>query len=283
MACATCPAAISFFFKAFMPEITRSNRVSDHKSFGSLGVGSTTDKTVETKVKRAKVQKIVFNGKKIRLPTVETALKKISKQKLSISIKSELPLGCGFGISGAATLSAIYAANKLLNLKLAKQTLAEIAHFAEIKEKTGLGTVATQITGGFLIKTKSGIPPVYKRLNFTGEKIYATVIGKLPTAKILADKNKIELINKAAEAAFKEIKKTDKLTLSEIINISYKFCRQSGILKSDKVKNIIGQIKDSKGKATMAILGETVLSNIKPKQVKYPVFELKVSNDKIKI
>jgi len=280
-ATARCPAAISFIFKAFLPDGT-FGRISDYLSFGSVGVGCTTDKMVSTRVSRSKKNLILFNGRKIRIPTVVTALKEITRTFLAVSIKSELPLGCGFGISGAAALTSLFASNKLLNLKIPKRRLAEIAHYAEIKEKTGLGTVATQINGGFLLKTRPGIPPLFKRLNFKGRKIFACVFDRIPTPKILADKDKIRVINREADRAMMKLMETEKLTLESVFDISWQFTLASG-LATEKIIKLTRKIKRAGGCATEAILGETVLSTIKVKNENYPVFELTVTNETVAI
>lgn len=277
---ASCPAAISFIFKAFLP--TESSSFEDYRKFGSSGVGSTVDQNVVVSVVESNRFEIIFNGKKINIPTVITAVKIITKRRLSISIKSVLPPGCGFGISGASTLATIAASNKLLKLKLNRERLAEIAHFAEIAEKTGLGTIATQITGGFLIKKKQGLPPVFKKLNFNGAKIFASVIKPLKTPGILNDKNRISQINLAADRAFIKLKDKDNFTMGKLLDISYTFCSENSLI-SPETDLLIKKIRNSGGHATMAILGQTVLSDVKPMEIKYPVFELRILNNKFKL
>lgn len=261
--------------------MSETGDISEYKNYGSTGVGCTLNKWVNATVSTTKTGRITFNGKEVQFPTVKLAINQITKIPLLISIKSELPLGCGFGISGAASLSALFAVSKLLKLNIPKYRLYEIAHYAEIKEKTGLGTVATQITGGMLIKNKAGIPPLYEKLNLTGVKIYATVTGQLATPEILSDGNKIRKINREANIALKELKKQKQITLAKILNISYKFCKNSGLISSENIKKIIEQIRKSGGAATMAILGETVLSDIKPEQSKYQTFELTISKNSV--
>src|SRR3990170_3198834 len=65
-------------------------------------------------------------------------------KKVSVNIESPLPLGCGFGISGAATLATLYALKNYFDIEISYMDLAKIAHKSEIENKTGLGTIATQ-------------------------------------------------------------------------------------------------------------------------------------------
>lgn len=268
-----CPCALGFILKTHL--------TSDLISSGSVGIGCTVDKFVEVKASESKQSAILFNGRKTQIAPVQTAIRKITTKNLTLEIKSELPIGCGFGVSGASTLASLFAVNNLLNLNLERMKLLKIAHTSEIIEKTGLGTVATQTTGGFLYKQKAGIPPLYTRFPFAGKKIYATVIGEIKTEKILSDRNLLNKINQHADLAFLKIEKIKNISLKDILNISFEFCRDSNLLKSAKVKNLINAISKKGGAATMAILGNTVLSNIRPQAVNYQVFELIVTDKKI--
>ena len=60
----------------------------------------------------------------------------------------EVPLGAGFGTSGAAALSLALALNEALSLGLSKIEAAQLAHVAEVECKTGLGTVIAETFGG---------------------------------------------------------------------------------------------------------------------------------------
>ena len=67
---------------------------------------------------------------------------------VKVDLTSPLPLGCGFGLSGAASLATAYALNELLHLGKDMETLAMIAHVAEVENRTGLGDVCSQYHGG---------------------------------------------------------------------------------------------------------------------------------------
>ena len=58
-----------------------------------------------------------------------------------------MPLGCGFGLSGAAALATAYALNEYLSLGKAREALAMIAHVAEVENRTGLGDVCSHTMG----------------------------------------------------------------------------------------------------------------------------------------
>src|SRR3989304_7084231 len=94
---ASCPASLSFIFK-----------VCPNKNLlkmGSVGVSCTVDQKVLAEVEKSKKIEIIFNGKHIKFPTVSSVLAELKKSPVKVSIKSSLPLGCGFSISGASALA----------------------------------------------------------------------------------------------------------------------------------------------------------------------------------
>src|SRR3989344_1259945 len=160
---------------------------------GSYGVGFALNEGVIAEASRAKRNGIVFNNVSKNLPTVSNLIKKLTKEKVRIYIKSKLPLGCGFGLSGASALAAAYAANDLLGLKKSKKELAIMAHTAEVENNTGLGDVVNQFYGGFCLKLK---PCSYffdnKTLKF--KSIIKISKGFALNSGLLKDKKTIETI-----------------------------------------------------------------------------------------
>ena len=279
---AYCPAAVSFIFRAYLPE-----RISDINgkiikkliNSGSTGIGCTVDKKVYVRINRSPKKSIFFNGKKINLPTIDKAMGFINTHPVKIEISSQLPLASGFGISGAATLATLYCINELLSLKHKRQELHGFAHAAEILAKTGLGTVATQITGGFLIKNKPGLPVSCRRLKLTGKILYAAIISGIKTDSILNDGKKIKRINREAERTLDEISKMADPSMEEIIETSFAFCKKSNMLLPE-TERLIEAIRNRGGKATMAMIGNVVLSTIKPHKFPGKVEQLTITEEK---
>ncbi len=272
---AFCPASISLMFGAVYNK--------DPLRTGSVGIGFTVNKKIEVRIQRAQQTSIVFNGEKIIFPTVQTVLDTlVPKEYVKVEISSPLPLGFGFGISGASALSVAYAINNLYGFGESGQKLAEIAHTAEIVNKTGLGTVGTQITGGFLIKSAAGLPVRAISMPFIGRNIYAVVIKKLPTESILKNRYKTVKINHAAQKALETVHKITKPSLEDIIDIAYSYARESGLVSYPIVSDTIGKIRQQGGHATMAMVGQTVVSTIDPSKItNYEVQKLKISDDYI--
>ncbi len=252
-ASASYPATLSFIFKACPHK--------DPVKAGSIGIGCAIDKKVTAIVSQNKRTQIFVNGQPISFPTVLSIVKALTDKPLLIKIKSDLPLGFGFGISAASTLSTACAINKLLKLNKTKEELAEIAHIAEITNKTGLGSVATAVTGGFLLKSKPGLPTVAVRFPFVGKKLYATVVKGLATPKILKNAKRLSFINQAAQEALEKTKHSDNLTLAEVLDLSLDFAKKSGLLENKTAASLIARIKKAGGHATISMLGQVVISD----------------------
>src|SRR3989338_8875486 len=243
--------------RAFAPaNISCIFRIHEHKNprwMGSSGVGFTVNEGVVVSVKATNNEKniIKFSNKKIIFPTVESIIKKLNKnnENFEINIESKLPLGCGFGLSGASALATAYALNKLLNLKKNQKELAIIAHTAEAENKTGLGDVVNQFYGGFCVKSKPSSHFIVKRLNINGINVYCKYFGRISTKSIITNPKLKNKINKSASIALNKIK------------ISKGFAVGSGLLKDKNTIEAIKNIEKNKGNASMIMLGNAVFSD----------------------
>src|SRR5205807_8172634 len=113
---------------------------------GSTGAGVNLQQGVTTSVRisgasRTKLA-ISFNGKPLANPVVSRTvvqehLERSSKTlRVNISHRGILPMGCGYGTSGAGALSLSLAVNEALGSHLSNIEAAQIAHKAEVKHMT---------------------------------------------------------------------------------------------------------------------------------------------------
>ena len=104
------PGNLSCVFKIIPhPEATKMH---------SLGMGFTITEGVIVTVSQGNSETTVqFNGSEIHFPTVASVVQKLTPQPMEVEIDSPLPLGCGFGLSGAASLATTYALNALLGAR----------------------------------------------------------------------------------------------------------------------------------------------------------------------
>jgi pantoate kinase len=229
---------------------------------GSLGVSFAINKGVYAGAWKSKKNEIIVNGVKKRFPTVETALKMLTDEKLKIELKTELPIGCGYGMSGACTLASVFAVNKLLNLKKSRNELGMIAHEAEVINNTGLGSVTAELLGGLLIRSKKGMPLTAKRINPDKKEIYYHSFGPLDTKKVITSKKMKRKINKQGRRILKAIGKKEMIKLDELIVLSKYFAKKTRLLHDKRVINLINKIEKKGGKASMNMLGNSVFANI---------------------
>lgn len=238
---------------------------SDPAKAGSLGVGFTVNKGVTASVVSSSTNRILFNNQEIIFPTVTSVVAALSSVPVEVYLESELPLGCGFGLSGASALATAYALNDLFGMKKERIELAKRAHFAEVENGTGLGDVVNQFYGGFLLKSVPSSQFIVERIPISGISVYCKYFSKLPTKDILGSPTLSQAIDRAGEKALEEIKKLlheQSITFKEIMSISKKFAVESTLLTDPKVIQTISEIESRGGNASMIMLGNAVFSDL---------------------
>jgi len=234
---------------------------------GSLGLGFTVNKGAIVTIKKLYNENknvIYFNNKKINFPTVSSVIEKLTDGNVIVDIKSQLPLGYGFGISGAAALATAYSLNKLLKLKKSKKELALIAHIAEVENLTGLGDIVNQYYGGFLVKYESSCKFKAVRLPIKNKAVYCKHFSPIETKRVISNEKIKNRINSAGIRALNKIRALDDKNpnLKNLIKISKEFSISSGLLKSKKITDTIKNIENNNGNASMIMLGNAVFSDI---------------------
>ena len=258
--------------KAFAPGniscIFKIHEDRNPKKMGSLGLGFTLNAGVTVEASLSSKNEVYFNNKSINLPTIENVIKKLSHtQKIKITIASELPLGSGFGLSGASVLATAYALNSLLDLRSTNIGLAKIAHVAEVENQTGLGDVTNQYLGGFLLKLLPSSEFTAEKIPLNDISVYYRYFGKISTREILSSKEMKQSINTSASEALDRIKEllaqdSKAIKFSELITISKNFAQKSGLLTNKRVIAAIKEIEKRGGHASMIMLGNAVFSDI---------------------
>ena len=230
----------------------------------SLGMGFTITEGVVVTVSQDSSQTTVqFNGSEIRFPTVVSVVQKLTSQPMRIEIDSPLPLGCGFGLSGAASLATTYALNAILELGKSEEELAMTAHVAEVENRTGLGDVCAQYHGGCLVKLKRGYPLAAERLPIPAQPIYYRYFSSIQTKTILESAERRERINSAADEtlqALEKLAKAESVDFNACIRLSKQFSLNSGLLEDTRVQETIREIEAAGGVASMIMLGNAVFS-----------------------
>ena len=261
MASAFAPGNISSVFK-IIPH-------TDPACMHSLGMGFTIQEGVEATVSEHQHTQVFFNGQAINFPTVLSVVERLIQRTNISGIKvhfiSPLPLGCGFGLSGAGSLATAYALNKLLGTDKDNETLAMIAHVAEVENRTGLGDVCSQYHGGCLVKLKEGAPLVADTLPISEQPIYYRYFGPIQTSEVLRNKEQVKRINSAADNALAVLQsltstKPNPELFTSCFAVAKQFSVESGLLTDSRVIDTIQQIEKIGGVASMIMLGNGVFS-----------------------
>jgi pantoate kinase len=187
------------------------------------------------------------------------AIKNLTFEPVLVDATLDIPVGCGFGASGAGALSAVVALNEALSLNFTLKDLAEAAHCAEVTNMTGLGDVTGMTFGGIVIRKKAGAPfiGIIDKIPCGEPKISWISFSEIPTKSILTDDLKKKSINKAGKAKLKELLK--KPTLENFFFQSRGFATEIGLMSS-KVKDAIEAVEAKGGLASQAMLGDTVFA-----------------------
>jgi len=268
------PAHITGFFKAELDG-------KEPNQLGSLGAGFSIRKGVKTTVNVRSKTEHDINNYAIRVKGFNTGDIRVSEYVLNeflldgkyfdVTHEIDVPVGYGFGCSGAAALSLAIALNDALKYGYTKTKVAQIAHKAEIKCQTGLGDVLASYHGGFEIRIKSGAPGVGEVQRITPkEKLEVMIIcfNPISTKKFL--KEKISLINGLGGKMVQKLVKSQ--DMDEFQDMSIKFAKYIHVI-TPKMNKVIKDLHDNGIKCGIALFGETIFSLV-PKDKKQKALEI---------
>ncbi|WP_254761581.1 pantoate kinase [Natrinema marinum] len=243
------PGHITGFFSAHPDE--------DPTKAGSRGAGLTLTDGVEVTVEPAAGDDstVVLDGTEIEIDPVTTVLETLDATA-RVEAESEVPLGAGFGVSGAMALGTALATNRVFERKLSMNELVTIAHGAEVQAGTGLGDVVAQAHGGVPIRLEPGGPQDNKLDAIPSRaRVEYISFGELSTADVLSGDTE-ELTAAGKEALARVVEEP---TLLSFLYASRLFARDAGLL-TDRVTETIADVSAADGQASMAMLGETVFA-----------------------
>ena len=245
--------------RAFVPgHVTgffTSNPDPDPTKAGSRGGGIALTDGVTVTVRPAEESATVLNGTEIDVDAVDRVLDAL-QVTAEVRGVTDLPLGSGFGVSGAMALGGALAANDAFDRRLSENELITIAHGAEVQAGTGLGDVVGQARGGVPIRLDPGGPqentidaiPARARIEYH-------VLGELATETVLSGDT--DELTAAGRNALSSV--VAEPTLETFMTESRRFSRESGLL-TPAVEDVITDVAEAGGTAAMAMLGETVFA-----------------------
>ena len=205
---------------------------------------------------------IRLNGEQIDLPAVEYVIESLfgtGHSRLVVDLAADVHLGYGFGVSGAAALATALAVNTEYGPGLTMEQAAAVAHSADVVNRTGMGDVAGQYTGGLVIRTAAGAPGVgaVENVPVGAMDVSWVCLGEISTPLVLDDTKTMEMINILGRRALKALLKRP--GLEHFMSLSRDFAFGTGLV-SPRAADAIEAVEASGGLASMAMLGDTVFA-----------------------
>ncbi|MDG5775806.1 pantoate kinase [Haloarculaceae archaeon H-GB1-1] len=231
-------------------------RADDPTKTGSRGAGLALSDGVTVAVEPTTDESTIWlDGSTIEMDAVETVLDALGV-RATVRAETDLPLGSGFGVSGAMALGTALAANEAFGRALSENELVTVAHGAEVQAGSGLGDVVAQSRGGAAIRLEPGGPqhntldgiPARRRVEYC-------TFGELATADVITGDT--ETLSAAGERALSSL--VGDPTMETFMTASRRFAREAGIL-TPGIRSVVEDVADAGGTASMAMLGETVFA-----------------------
>ena len=293
------PHRISGFFE--IVDTVNGIKIENPVKIGSRGagfnvstLGTTEINILDFEKKRENSDVEIFINNKRYDHSAETTyyivdyVKKLTKKPFNIRIHHsfKLPVGCGYGASGSGALGTIFGLDYLLDLKLSYHEKGKIAHIAEVENKTGLGTICGQLSGGLCMLKEPGYPCISERIKIPKNiQIVCGTFGSIHTKSILTNPILNLRIKKEGKRALNRLLQDpniktfirESLTFVETTEILelLELSKLKELIRSLNNLNIIGASMNQLGRSVYAICKE-----IKVKEV-LDVFESYTPNIKI--
>jgi pantoate kinase len=231
------------------------HRADDPTEAGSTGAGVTLTDGVEVTVRATDGTDVYLDDTSIDMPPVERVLSALGVEA-RVTATSDLPLGAGFGVSGAMALGTAVAANAVFETALSENELVRLAHGAEVQSGTGLGDVVAQARGGLPIRLDPGAPPAGTLDGVpTQSRVEYVAFGELSTETVLSGDT--DQLSEAGRQALSRL--VSEPTLPQFMYASRRFAREAGLL-TERVRDAVVAVSDAGGEASMAMLGQTVFA-----------------------
>lgn len=259
------PCHITGFFQIFDETV----RALDA---GSRGAGVSLSRGVETLVK---VKHSAKNFSQVSINGIASESAVVSKRVLKafssrfnetenletlVDHYVQVPLGAGFGTSGAAALSLALALNEAHGLGLSKIEAAQIAHAAEVECKTGLGTVIAETFGGAEIRVKPGAPGIgeIEHVRVPKDTVVACLVfGPLSTKKLLSDQETRKRVNELGGKLVDRLVKEP--NIANFMKLSRQFAEHVGLITS-KIRKTLNLADGTGSVCSMPMFGESVFT-----------------------
>ncbi len=268
------PHRISGFFQMMDPSLPRDHM--DPSMIGSRGGGPALSAYGKTHISLlssdsdsiSEPYKIFVNGieKSSEAQTSRTVIDLMlpflpQNVNFMVKHKFDLPLGAGYGSSGAGALGIALGLNRLFKLELSELEAAKYAHMADVINHTGLGTVGGQFVGGLSIALEPGYPFQMQQVEIPSDIVVIVgSFGEISTKQILTDPEYRQLIHSVGKEAMIQMRKA--YTLENFVKVCDRFLDHTQLiqrLQLSKVEQLLNDLRQQTilG-ACMNMLGKSV-------------------------
>jgi pantoate kinase len=219
----------------------------------SLGVSMAVEDGVVADVTPSAETRVAVGGTPADFEPVELVLADLGVAS-AVDLTAQVPIGCGFGASGAATLATALAANSEFDLGRTREELLYAAHEAEVTAGTGLGDVFIQDMGGLVMDDGTGI----QRFELDTELAYESY-GGIDTAEALGDEALMDRVTTVGTELIRDLSRTHESAppLAAVLDRGWEFARAID-LPTEEVTAAVDAVEDAGGTASMAMVGQTV-------------------------
>lgn len=175
---------------------------------GSRGAGFNLDVGIRTIVRLRRSRDVeVSGGNDVSRGVVEHMLRSLNVgARVELEHDEPVPMGVGYGVSGATALGAAMATSIALGNIMTLSQAGAVAHVVEVEHMTGLGDVIAQIHGGVEVRVREGAPGVGvidKLMHEPDLRLITAILRKIPTREVLTKKR--EAINKYGSVALAKL------------------------------------------------------------------------------
>jgi pantoate kinase len=241
------PGHVTGFFSAHPDD--------DPTKAGSRGAGIALEEGVVVRLEPG--DGVELNGEPATIESVDRVLDAL-EATAAVVVETDLPVGAGFGVSGAAALGTALATNAVFDRGLSENELVTIAHGAEVQAGTGLGDVVAQARGGVPVRLDPGAPAHGAMDGIPGparRPIEYVTFGELPTEEVITgDTAELTAAGRRALSAL-----VAEPTVGTFMEVSRRFAREAELL-TPRTEEAIRAVAEAGGEAAMAMLGETVFA-----------------------
>jgi pantoate kinase len=206
-----------------------------------------------------------IDGEQGTVGAVEDVLADLNGSDVDVAVETDIPIGAGFGVSGAAALGAALAANDALDRGRSENELIRIAHEAEVSRGTGLGDVVAQARGGVPIRLEPGAPGIGELDGVpAAARVEYVTFGELSTEAVLGGDTSV--LSAAGEEALGRLRADTRLPT--LLEAAREFASEADLLVPevaeaidavDAERDALSGSVDEAG-AAMAMLGRTVFA-----------------------